>query len=178
MLVLYYAIINISNIVLRITQEYGKIITSAPYHSKLIIIDEGFEKYILNQGKAMLATVDAFYLTAATLTAQLNGSEAILAWFNNQPLHTAPLTLNLVHNAVVRSILGSDHSIHIINNPLPFRPDSKRAMLDIEASSNIGFQLATNLTFAMSFVAAFYVLFYIRVNIFFFSRFLVMSHYY
>lgn len=113
----------------------------------------------------MLATINSFYLAATTIGSNVNGSEAIVAWFNNQLYHTAPLSLNLVHNAIVRAALGPDHSIRVINNPLPFTLESRQEIVSIEASQNVGFQLASNLSFAMAFVAAFYVLFYIKVNL-------------
>lgn len=146
----------------KIADEYRQIVESAPGASHLLLTDESVETFLMSLGRSMLFTVDSFYLTAASITNRLNDTDSILAWFNNQPLHTAPLTLNLVHNAMARAALGSDHSISVINNPLPFTAQTRRVMLAAEGS--LGFQLATNLSFAMSFVAAFYVLFYIKVR--------------
>lgn len=85
----------------------------------------------------------------------------IIGWFNNQPLHTMPLSINLIHNAMVKSKFGADHSIAVTNKPLPFKVESRIDML--LAGNNIGFQLATNISFGMAFVSAFYVMFYIKV---------------
>lgn len=148
----------------RIVKEYQNIIESAPGHSTFIFTEDSLTNNILSLGRALQVTMDSFYLAAATVATNINGTETLIAWFNNQPLHTAPLALNLIHNAAVKAILGSDHSIRVFNHPLPFTSESKREMIAFEASNNTGFQLATNLSFAMAFVAAFYVLFYIKVK--------------
>lgn len=84
----------------------------------------------------------------------------ITAWFNNQPLHAPPLSVNLVHNAVIRAHLGEDFSIDVTNAPLPFTADTRSLM--VQLGMNLGFQLAINIAFAMSFVAAFYVMPYVK----------------
>lgn len=108
----------------------------------------------------MLVRLNAQYLVGATIV----DDNMITAWFNNQPYHTAPLTISMVHNAVIRAHLGSDHEIIVKNSPMPFTPDTRLEMIQIGGS--MGFQLAVNVGFAMAFVAAFYVLPYIRVMIF------------
>lgn len=89
--------------------------------------------------------------------------QKIIAWYNNQPYHTMPLSLYLTHNAMVKSMLGQEHSIHVSNYPLPFQVESTIDMSN--ASYRIGFQLATNLSFAMSFIATFYILFLIKERV-------------
>lgn len=117
------------------------------------------EHHILQLSKTMLIRINSQYLAAATVGKFDN--DTIIGWFNNQPFHTAPLTLNLIHNAVVRAVLDKEHSIRVINAPLPFTIESRLSLLT--AGNNIGFQLATNIGFAMAFVAAFYVMFYVKV---------------
>lgn len=145
----------------RIIEEYKSYFKTAPSQSSLVVIqDQSFDDYLLNLGRKFLVRINSQYLAAASFET-INGSETIVAWFNNQPFHTAPLAVNLVNNAVVRAALGSDHSIRIINKPVPFTIESQMKML--EAGNNIGFQLASNVGFAMAFVAAFYVLYYVKV---------------
>lgn len=79
-------------------------------------------------------------------------------------MHAAPLSINLVHNAMLRSYVGSNYSISVINKPLPFTFESR--MLLLGDLNNIGFQLATNMSFAMAFVSALYIMFYIKVTTF------------
>lgn len=51
-----------------------------------------------------------------------NGSDEIIAWFNNYALHSAPMALELVHNAVIKTFCGDFYSIRVINEPLEFLP--------------------------------------------------------
>lgn len=93
----------------------------------------------------------------------LDGYNYVVAWFNGYPYHSQPLSLNLVHNAIIRSRLGTNYSIHISNYPLPFKVESAAGLLT--GPNNMGFLLATNIPFAMAFLSAFYVVFYIKERI-------------
>uniref|UniRef100_A0A1I8MQ84 ABC transporter domain-containing protein n=1 Tax=Musca domestica TaxID=7370 RepID=A0A1I8MQ84_MUSDO len=42
----------------------------------------------------------------------------IVAWFNNVALHSVPLSLNLVHNAILRSLYGDQCGIEVAMEPL------------------------------------------------------------
>lgn len=59
--------------------------------------DKNFTDYILALGQKIQVRINSRYLASASFT-----NEKITAWLNNQPLHTAPLTVNLVHNAIVK----------------------------------------------------------------------------
>lgn len=92
------------------------------------------------------------------LTAHENGT--IIVWFNNQLHHTAPISLNLLHNAILKAKLGADHSIKVANWPIGFNAVSK-TLLTMNGD-DMGSQLAVNLSFAMAFIMAFYALIYIK----------------
>lgn len=49
----------------------------------------------------------------------------VIAWFNNQPYHALPLTLNLIYNAILKGINGSEYGIEVQNEPLPFTQETK-----------------------------------------------------
>lgn len=108
--------------------------------------------------RSILVRVNSQYIAGATI----RNPQQIIAHFNNQPFHAAPLSLSLVHNAVIRTHLGVDHSITVFNQPLPYSADSRMHMLQF--GGLMGFQLAVNVGFAMAFVASFYVLSYIKVR--------------
>jgi len=57
----------------------------------------------------------------------------------------------------------------MINHPIPFKDQSRVNML--EDGNSFGFALATSMGFAMSFVGAFYILYYIKVKFLFIIRF-------
>lgn len=111
---------------------------------------------MLRLARSMLVRVNSRYLAGATII----DPQRIVAHFNNQPYHTAPLSLSLVHNAVLRSHLGIDHSITVFNKPLEYSSHSRMKLLQL--GGTMGFQLAVNVGFAMAFVASFYVLSYIK----------------
>lgn len=48
--------------------------------------------------------------------------ENVTVWFNDQPWHALPISLNLLHNAIAKI---QNLSINVANKPLPFRAESK-----------------------------------------------------
>lgn len=87
-------------------------------------------------------------------------NNAMIAWFNNKLYHTAPIALNLLHNAIVKVNLGSNHSITVSNWPVPYRPESKTLMT--MNGDDIGSQMGSKISFAMAFIMALYIMFHIR----------------
>ena len=62
----------------------------------------------------MLPVVRLNYLTGVSF---LND---IIVWFNNLPYHTAPLTLSMIYNSILKELVGPNYSFKLINYPLPF----------------------------------------------------------
>lgn len=139
----------------RITSEYEEIFNHNAPDSRLTITIDDMQTYFLNLAKTILARLNSHYLAGATIGNNKNNT--IIAWFNNQLYHTAPLTLNLVHNAVARAMVGADHSIRVINSPLPFISDPDKASIG-------GYILVLNIGFAIAMVSAFYIMSYIKVK--------------
>ncbi|XP_030384717.1 ATP-binding cassette sub-family A member 3-like [Scaptodrosophila lebanonensis] len=110
-----------------------------------------FEDYILKESKENRALVDQKYVAGATIS-----ETNLTVWLNNKPLHTAPLTLNLMHNAMARKLLGSSARTHVVNDPLPFSQDTLQKRL--KAVNAVGLQVALNLAMCMSYVVAFFVI--------------------
>ena len=99
--------------------------------------------------------MNTHYIMGATF----NGG-TITAWFNNQLYHSAPLTLNAIHNVVLRSYVSQYVTATVVNAPMPYKPKTRAYMTSI--GKTMGFELGTNIGFALSFVAAFYVMSYIK----------------
>lgn len=142
-----------------IASQYKMIFDGDHPDRRLSITDGGAEEFILDLYKTRLVEVNRQYVVGATIRSD---GERITAWFNNQPYHSAPLSVNMVHNAVVRAKLGELYSISVTNAPMPYTADTRMEMIQLGGS--MGFQLAVNVSFAMAFVGAFYVLAYIRVR--------------
>lgn len=144
---------------LSLSAEFQGIFDLFPNVHHLEVTNNNMEDYILQQSAINLPRVNQQYLMGATIK-----ENSLTAWFNNQPYHTAPLTLNIMHNAIYHAYGGcSKCAIVVSNKPMPFTTQSRLEML--QAGNNMGFQLAFNTSFAMSFVSAFYILFYIKERV-------------
>lgn len=101
---------------------------------------------------ALLLVNRAYFVGAAMLT-----DDVCTVWFNNQPYHALPVALNTVHNALLHARLGSaNYSIAVTSAPLPYVDDTRVEQVAI--AGQLGFALALNITYAMAFTMAFYVL--------------------
>jgi len=70
------------------------------------------EDTILRKSNESLGTVSQKNLIAATIK-----SDELTAWFNSQPYHTVPLTINTINRAILKSVAGSDYDISVTNKP-------------------------------------------------------------
>lgn len=52
-------------------------------------------------------------------------NNTVTAWFNNEPYHSPPLTLQYAINSLVKKKIGSEYSILFSNFPLPYTIDTK-----------------------------------------------------
>ncbi|XP_031627171.1 ATP-binding cassette sub-family A member 3-like, partial [Contarinia nasturtii] len=118
---------------------------------------EDIQKHFLDLGAQIRIRSNTRYLIGLS-TGDDNSS--LNAWFNDQLFHTAPLALNVLHNAILRANFGNDYSIKVSNWPISYRPESLELL--IGNGDDMGTQLAVNMTFVMAFISAFYVMFHIR----------------
>lgn len=139
--------------------QYRKNIESQGADNQIDVFSTDIEQHFLDLAKTMLVRLNDRYLAGLSLV----NKTQIVAWFNNQPLHTTSLSLSLIHDAMIQSTLGPDYSVHVTNFPLPFRIESTMSLLMM--AQNMGFQLATNISFAMAFVSSFYIMFYIKERV-------------
>lgn len=81
----------------RIFASYRQMFADLSSDHQLVETEEDFENVILKQYKASLAKTNLNYMVGASISAN-----RIVAWFNNQGCHTAPLTINLINNAILK----------------------------------------------------------------------------
>ncbi|XP_058124970.1 phospholipid-transporting ATPase ABCA3-like [Anopheles ziemanni] len=124
-----------------------------PVH-RLDVIEEDMITSILNTTSQDIATFNSRYWVGATI-----GSSECTAWFNNKAYHSAPLAVHLIYKALLQSVCPTCQ-LEVSNKPLPYRLDTQLQRL--ETGANAGFQLAFNTGFAMAFVSALFILFYIK----------------
>lgn len=142
----------------RFAKKYEEFVQYQDPLASVVVIMDSIEQFILKLSDTILVVINRDYLFGASIS-QPN---EIITWFNNQPYHALPTALALTHNAVIRTHLGDEFSIYVTNAPLPYTADTRLQLLQL--SGTLGFQLPINICFAMGFVAAFYVLTYIRVS--------------
>lgn len=120
--------------------------------------DKDLDSHLLNLAYKSMSTFNYQYLAAASELAD----GTILAWFNNKFLHTAPLALNLVHNAMIRT-----HSIHVVNAPFfSVRPNSTRSSTQMYDNDISGFGIVFGFCVGcvMPMISSIIVMFYEQVN--------------
>ncbi|XP_050094334.1 phospholipid-transporting ATPase ABCA1-like isoform X1 [Anopheles aquasalis] len=133
---------------------YRELFRNEPPVHQLTAIDTDMTSYILKTAAQDIPTFNSRYWVGATLNAN-----DCTAWFNNKAYHSAPLAVNLIYNALLRSVCPTCE-LQVSNKPLPYRLDTQLQRL--ETGANAGFQLAFNTGFAMAFVSALFILFYIK----------------
>lgn len=89
----------------------------------------------------------------------------IVAWFNTEPFHSTAISLNLAHNALIKTELGPDYNISVSNKPFEFITKFGKGPVQLRDLTNVGFMLAVFISFAMAFVSSFYIIFYIRERV-------------
>lgn len=101
------------------------------------------------------------YLTGASSP----DGNTILAWFNGQAYHSTAISLNLVHNAIIKMNLGSEYGVQVTNEPFKFYKEPKDTSLyeSLPPDLLFGFTFTIAIGIAMSIYSAYYVMFYVRV---------------
>ncbi|XP_053674249.1 phospholipid-transporting ATPase ABCA3-like [Anopheles nili] len=137
---------------------YEKSIDNAPGTGshKFIVTERNFTEFILEKAVENIRVVDNTFMIGATFD---ETKRNFTAWFNNKAYHTAPLSLSVLYNALTRTVC-SNCSLTVTNKPLPYSTHVR--FLRTQSGSNLGFQLAFNTGFAMAFVGALYILYYVR----------------
>lgn len=149
--------------IFRISTVYRENIKSKGSDNILEDLYGYIEEHFLKPENKKLSSTDSKYL--AGLSISNKNSVQLIAWFNNQPFHAAPISLGLVHNATIQAKLGADYSIHVTNNPLPFRIESIEAIISSLAPNNIGYQLGKNIPFALALIVSIFVMFYVKERV-------------
>lgn len=78
-------------------KNYQSIIENLPSEHTLTVADVDFEEQILNQYTKSVSRTNLYSMVGASFH-----KEVIKVWFNNQGYHTAPLTINLINNAILK----------------------------------------------------------------------------
>ncbi|XP_049855750.1 phospholipid-transporting ATPase ABCA3 isoform X1 [Schistocerca gregaria] len=119
---------------------------------------------LLAQNKNLKEANQRYIVSASFELNEITNQPIATGWFNAQPYHTPPLSLNLLVNAMMRFYSGNNnYTLRIVNHPLPYSQESQLSLAADGRSA--GFQVALNLAFSLSYVAPFFVLFYIKERV-------------
>lgn len=134
--------------------NYEGLFTDSSLQNGILQKTESIRDYILGLTMREFDDFNKRYLAGVTVD-----NENITAWFNNQPYHTIPLTINLVFNGLIQ-VFCANCSIQVTNAPLPFKMENR--LLLIKSVEQLGSKILMKFVTAMCIVPAFYIIFYIR----------------
>lgn len=104
-------------------------------------------------------------LAGATVNEYDDTNTTIIAWFNGHPYHTQPLALNLVHNAIVKALVGTDHSIKLYNHPMAIATNINSEDEAKARGLRYGGDISLSLGLLLTFASANYIMSYVKVNL-------------
>nr|XP_044248856.1 LOW QUALITY PROTEIN: phospholipid-transporting ATPase ABCA1-like [Drosophila takahashii] len=139
-----------------IAQKYSDLVKSYGDDYKLELTGkEDFENYVIKVEGTRQTGINPHYLVGASFS-----NSKIIAWLNNQAYHAAPLTLNMVHNAMAKALVGPQVQIGVTNAPLYYPPphDSLEYIISLRMVVSVSIYLYLSTCF----VSAMYILFPIR----------------
>lgn len=108
-----------------LTENFVKLVGA----NQAVQITRDMGAYMMERAVESLATVNRKYLIGVTINERGN-----VAWFNGEPYHTSPLTINTLNRASLKSLAGNDHDISVTNKPFEWierSDDNHRVSHDI-----------------------------------------------
>uniref|UniRef100_A0A5S6QAW5 ABC transporter domain-containing protein n=1 Tax=Trichuris muris TaxID=70415 RepID=A0A5S6QAW5_TRIMR len=130
------------------------------------VSDCNFTSYVLDRvAKLDQGVFDQMCIIAAAMHSVNNGSYTMMTgYFNNQPLHAMPASLNALDNAILRLFSNNSgtggRSITTINHPLP--PTELDNLVNWWETGIAEFNIAFNLVFGFSFMVSSFLVFIVR----------------
>ncbi|XP_037937490.1 ATP-binding cassette sub-family A member 3-like isoform X2 [Teleopsis dalmanni] len=137
--------------------EYQQIIFATSYPHVAHVISVPFETYIMEHLNSKATNVNEKYLMAATF------GEYLIVWFNNHPLHTAPMSLSYMQNAIAKQLLGENVFVEISFAPLP--SSNKHKELLIHYPFTLKMVMALCISFCLSFLWSISIIFVIKERV-------------
>ncbi|CAL8096130.1 unnamed protein product [Orchesella dallaii] len=129
------------------------------YTLELINQNQTFTDYILQKFDEDLVLLNYRYIVGFDQrpTSPNNEYNELIGFFNNQPFHSPPLSMNLITNAILHP---KNVTIKLTNHPFPYT--GLDSLKQAGRLYTVGFQVGYNIAFGMSFLAASFVVFLIK----------------
>lgn len=129
--------------------------------TELLDANSSFIEVLLRKQELNLPAFNSKYIVGMNEETFGNGSRVLTGYFNNQPLHTLPLALNTLTNALLTR-LESNHTVHVTNHPLPY---TNLDTQDTGTYWTVGFHVGYNTAFALTFVIAVFATFLVKEQV-------------
>ncbi|KAL5290416.1 ABCA3.2 family protein [Megaselia abdita] len=95
---------------------YRKLVAETSTKTDLIEFNNRYmNEFVVEKVHENRAFVKLHYMAGATIK-----NDLLTVWYNTEFLHAIPISVNTLMNALVLYFMGNDHSITVINKPLPF----------------------------------------------------------
>eukprot|EP00127_Corallochytrium_limacisporum_P006213 Clim_evm30s221 gene=Clim_evmTU30s221 len=116
-----------------------------------------YSEFIIDKQAELQDTFLNTYLVGQTYVNSSDGTLNNTAWYNGEPIHSPPASVNLLNNVILQSVLDDQtYVMNLINYPLP-RTDEQAAKDSFESFQ--GFTVGIITVFGFSFVASGFALF-------------------
>lgn len=115
-------------------------------------------EFFLNDAEDLGDDINLQYIFGATSTPK---NKYLIAWYSLRAIHSLPVSLNLLHNAILRQH-EKDFIITVTNNPVPYKLKQEYEIEDL--AKDVNFQLIINVVTSFIFISAFYVIPYVKVK--------------
>ncbi|XP_033630935.1 ATP-binding cassette sub-family A member 3-like [Asterias rubens] len=130
-------------------------VTSVPHNMRDYLVSQGQDGVGMYNSKNLVSAAFEYYDDAPIIGNISLGNVSLIvgmAFYNNQPYHTSPLSLNAINNAYARYYLGDQHNFNVINDPLPATVEEQFS--EQSESFGLGSMIAFTMVFGMSFLAS------------------------
>lgn len=129
-----------------------------------------FMEECLKLSKKSLTKYRSQYLIGASVGHSVENKEILYAWFSNQAYHSAPISINMLHNAAVKVLLeDEDAEVRVINKPFKYIAKNKTASDEPQHQSGEIFAFGINFTIiliiAMAIYTSLYAMFKVKVHL-------------
>ncbi|KAL3284218.1 hypothetical protein HHI36_018381 [Cryptolaemus montrouzieri] len=118
-------------------------------------VSSNMTERILELTKASPYTVKYKYIVGASF----GNDNTAYAWFNNDPYHSVPLSVELLLQQTYKSIMGDKYNINFINYPMPRNMSAEEKVLTTSALGNVN---VISLSLAIAYIGTFYILFNVK----------------
>lgn len=101
---------------IHLPMNYRNIVAEAWSNIELIEFNDKYmNEFIIDKSRENGQNVRLHYMAGATLK-----NDLLTVWYNTEFLHSIPISVNLLMNALAQYFIGGGYSISVINKPLPF----------------------------------------------------------